>query len=375
MKPLAIELVKGQKREFTFLGWKDDGLSFFATRMDGRPAVITPVSAYPDDRHSGEPYRFPRIVPLEITPKQFEIAWSDHHRKVLSRWREAKQAEVDAETQETLFPFDGMGEALGRPRTIRTPAELNRRRQEIKDVIESRYRELMETPLVELLDQIAFPYLLEDFHHGRWADEMGEDFRVMMNQAGRFNTRWHDAYNGQGDHQDYQGMLSALRSVRLVIRGHDKQDYPLTGVEVRRPTDLEAQAYALLRELVRDKSAPPQGQSKSAEPKAKATKVKAIDKPKGGARFENDFSLAVIPRQKGEPLLLTIEPEFQSLLKRIIAAGGNIPRTKLRQGKTDTFQPEKYLRSQTAQALVKAGLVGKQRKGRTTVFWAKSQAD
>lgn len=85
--------------------------------------------------------------------------------------------------------------------------------------------------------------------------------------------------------------------------------------------------------------------------------------------------MAVIPQPKGELLRLTIEPELRSLLKRIIEAGGDIPRTELRKGKTDTFPPEKLLRSEAAKTLLKAGLLGSQRNGRTTVFWARARAD
>ena len=219
-----------------------------------------------------------------------------------------------------------------------------------------------------LLDSITYAGVLDDFSHGRWADEMGEKFQAMLREAKLFEFDYHRAYDPHGQHSDYQGMLSALRRVKYVMRGDDGKDYPLTGVEVRGPTDLEAQAYALMRQFV-------QGAPSPRHTKARPQTTKRRDKPRGGARFENDFSLAVIPQRKGEPLRLNIEPELQSLVKRIIAAGGNIPRTKLRQGKTDTFQPEKLLRSQTAQALVKAGLLGSQRNGRTTVFWAKSQAD
>lgn len=99
-------------------------------------------------------------------------------------------------------------------------------------------------------------------------------------------------------------------------------------------------------------------------------------KPSQGARFENDFSLARIPQPGGEPLPITIEQELQALLKRIIEAGGQIPRTKLREGKADNYQPEKLLRSKAAKALLKAGLLGSHNpSGRTTVYWAKLQSD
>jgi len=108
--------------------------------------------------------------------------------------------------------------------------------------------------------------------------------------------------------------------------------------------------------------------------KRRARTTERRDKPNRCAHFENNFSLAVIPQRKGEPLRLTVELELRSLVKRIIEAGGSIPRTELRK-ETDTFQPEKLLRSKTAKAIVKAGLLGSQRTGRTTVFWAKVRAD
>src|SRR5262245_2292875 len=106
MNRLTIEWEDGRKQEFTFIGWKDDGLAFYATNADGQPTVIVPVSAYPDDCDTGEPYRFPRIVPSEIVPKRFELGWTTRHREVLQRWLEAKLAEVDALPAEKLFFWD-----------------------------------------------------------------------------------------------------------------------------------------------------------------------------------------------------------------------------------------------------------------------------
>jgi hypothetical protein len=114
-------------------------------------------------------------------------------------------------------------------------------------------------------------------------------------------------------------------------------------------------------------------------PDTKGSKVwrrteKRRDKPNLRAHFDNDFSVAVFPQGKGEPFYLTVEPELRSLVKHIMEAGGQIPRTELRMNKPVTYQPEKLLRSRTAKAIVAAGLLGYQRRGRTAVFWAKSQA-
>jgi len=46
MKSLKVQLENKENWEFSFLGWKDDGLSFYAACKDGQPTVITPVSAY-----------------------------------------------------------------------------------------------------------------------------------------------------------------------------------------------------------------------------------------------------------------------------------------------------------------------------------------
>jgi hypothetical protein len=105
--------------------------------------------------------------------------------------------------------------------------------------------------------------------------------------------------------------------------------------------------------------------------KHKATRVR---QPKPVARFENEFSVAIIPKRNGQEIPLTIEAELQDLIKKIMASGGNVPRTKLRSGKSDTYQPEKLLVSKIAKELIKARLLGKNKSGRTTVFWAKQRA-
>jgi len=92
------------------------------------------------------------------------------------------------------------------------------------------------------------------------------------------------------------------------------------------------------------------------------------------ARFENDYSVAMIPKKSGKETPLTIEPELLALIKKIITAGGNLPRTQLRNGKSDTYQPEKLLMSKAAKALIKAKLLGTNKSGRITVFWAKQRA-
>jgi hypothetical protein len=102
------------------------------------------------------------------------------------------------------------------------------------------------------------------------------------------------------------------------------------------------------------------------------TEMAEIRKPaKPVARFENNFSVAMIPQKSGKEEPLTIEQELRDLIEKIIGDGGNMPRTKLRSGKSDTYQPEKLLQSKVAKRLIKAGLLGKSKSGRTTVFWAK----
>jgi hypothetical protein len=271
MSLLMIELVNGQKEEFEFLGWKDDGLAFYATRTDGQAVVITPRSAYADNCNTGEPSRFPRMVPLKIVPKPFNLVWSDHDRDVLGRWREAMLDEASAESEQTLFPFD----ADKNPRPKRTPDEIDRRRQATKDRIESQYRELMETPIDELLPPIPSQYALDEFLRGRWADEMGKEFAVMMEEAREFSYRWHHAYDPSGTQMCPQGFIGALRGVRYVMRGDDNEVYHLAGVEVRRPTDREARAYAPLQRVMQGARAPRQRASEAAAGTTAQSEAKA----------------------------------------------------------------------------------------------------
>jgi hypothetical protein len=92
------------------------------------------------------------------------------------------------------------------------------------------------------------------------------------------------------------------------------------------------------------------------------------------ARFENDYSIAMIPQEHGSETPMAIEPELRTLIKTIMEAGGNVPRTTLRNGKSDPYQPEKLLLSKVAKALIRNNLLGTTKSGRTTVFWAKQSA-
>jgi hypothetical protein len=116
------------------------------------------------------------------------------------------------------------------------------------------------------------------------------------------------------------------------------------------------------------------------KPMKKATKVRP---PKPVARFEDDFSIAVVPQKKtGKELNWSIEPELWTLVKEIVAAGGRLSRqeairrftTKLGKGNSENYQPEKLLQSKTAKALIKAGLLGTDKLARTSTFWVKERA-
>lgn len=98
-----------------------------------------------------------------------------------------------------------------------------------------------------------------------------------------------------------------------------------------------------------------------------------VSKP--SSRFNDDFSVAIIVGRTGKNTPLTIEPELRWLIRRIVEGGGFMPRTKLRNGKSDAYQPEKLLASSAARCLITAGLLGTKKSGRTTVFWAKQVAD
>jgi hypothetical protein len=371
MIPLTIELEVGQKKDFTFLGWKEDGLAFYATAPDGQPAVIVPVTAYPAESDTGKPYRFPRMVPLEIVPKRFELGWTARQLEVLGRWRDAKLAEVGVLPVEELFVWDKMRN----PPPLRSSGEIQRKRQDEKEGWERHYKVLSESSFWELLDPFINAGVLDEFMRGEWADELGEDFRKMVVGVQLFNFDWHHAYDSTGTSTSPQSMAGDRERVRFVMRGDNKRDYWLTSVDVRLLTDREAQAYAVMQPLMQGPSASRQRVQKTVESEGPVHRSELRARTNLAARLNEDCSVATIPQRRGEARRLGIEPELQALLKRIIAAGGTIPRIKLRQGKTDTFQPEKLLRSQTAQALLKAGLLGSQKNGRTTVFWAKTVTD
>ena len=82
----------------------------------------------------------------------------------------------------------------------------------------------------------------------------------------------------------------------------------------------------------------------------------------------------MVSQRNGILLRLPISPELRNrLLMPIINLGGFCSRTRLQKDKND--QPEKLLRSRVAQALVKAGLLGKDKLvGREIVYWVKTEA-
>ena len=253
MNLLTIESENGQRRELRFLGWRDDGLAFYATTADGQAAVVTLQAPYPDDCYTCEPYRFPKMVPLSIKPKRFELAWSERHFGVLRRWLDAKLAEVDAMPDDELFFSD----ALKNPRPSRSPEEFQRRRAEKKEQWRSYYKILVETPLDELLDPISYGGLLREFISGKWAEDMGEDYLSMISDADRFNDLYQQALSPDEQHTDYRGMAGSLLGVRFEMEGDDGQKYYLYGFAERPPIDeKEALGYSALHGLLRATAEP-----------------------------------------------------------------------------------------------------------------------
>jgi len=120
------------------------------------------------------------------------------------------------------------------------------RRRE-KDEIETHYKKLVNTPLLELFHPFLGAGLLDPFFQGRWADEMGEDFRE-MSRAANLVLSWCHA---EEVYPDYDQLEFALQNVKYVMRGQDASEYPLIDAQVRTPTDQEASAYALLQQFAR----------------------------------------------------------------------------------------------------------------------------
>ena len=245
MNPLTIELIQGQRREFDFLGWKRDCSAIYATTSDGRPTIIVPISAYPADCRSGKPYRFPPVTPLRIIPVRLDLAWTPLHYDVLRRWREVELHNVDALSEKDLFVCD----ALKSPQPTRSPQECDRARERMKGGIEWHYKTLVETPLCELLTNPAYYGALHHFSEGRWATEIGEDYRVMLSEAAKFEFSYRRAYGARSQETDCPGAFSAMSRVRFLMSGQSGERFHLFGVEERHPTDTEARGYALMRRL------------------------------------------------------------------------------------------------------------------------------
>jgi hypothetical protein len=220
--------------------------------------------------------------------------------------------------------------------------------------------------------------------HEDWAAKNGQDLGVMLHER-RVFRRWLETHTGTranvfdmttrerwreiapprfGERfESNPRFLEACAMVRYRARFADNANTIVYLADCELREEPTAQEFDEVAKLL------------GAPTKVRRQMTTKLDKPNPHARFERDFSIVVIPQPKGEPLSVAIEPELQSLLKRIIEAGGRIPRTALRKGKSDTFQPEKLLCSQAAKAIMKARLLGRTTKGRTTVFWAKVEAD
>jgi hypothetical protein len=249
MTKLTIELDEGDGQDYTFLGWKEDGLAFYATSHKRRPVMVEPVSAYPDDRYTGEPYRFPRFIPQAISPKRFKFAWTSRHREVLGCWRAAKLAEVEAMTMEEIFPRDAVKGVFGMPRPVRTPAAVEGRRREEREKVERHYDMLAKTSLHDLFDSVLYPNALDEFRSGKWLGEMGDDFGSMLSQAVLFDAQWHMAHEAPSEYNNSQQMACDRDAVNFVMPGDDGEKYYLRRVVMRPPTDREAEAYAVLAEI------------------------------------------------------------------------------------------------------------------------------
>jgi hypothetical protein len=249
MNKLIIELTEGDRQEYTFLGWKDDGLAFYAVRPDGRPAMVEPVAAYPGNVMSKEPFRFPRIIPFEIRPERFRIVWPEHYREVLGRWREAKLAEVSGMTVEKLFPLD----ALRRPKPTRLPYQVQQARQKQQAEVERHYNNMTGYTLAQLLDPawriLQRVGLHPDVMGSPWAEQLGDGYLKMIKASQDFVQRCLETAQA-ATVDDVPWDLGKRRdAVQLLMRGDDGRDFHLLHVEVRPPTDREAESHERMSRL------------------------------------------------------------------------------------------------------------------------------
>ena len=118
----------------------------------------------------------------------------------------------------------------------------------------------------------------------------------------------------------------------------------------------------------------------SSNAKPKPSKTTRARQPKPVARFEDDFSLAIIPKKSENEDILSLGLELQTMVREIVRANGRlagpklIAKLKVALKRESNIRPDRWFQSPIAVQLREAGLLDKTGlEGRSVVYLAKEK--
>jgi hypothetical protein len=68
MNSLTVEIKQGERQLYTFVGWHEDQVAFYAREQGGNPKLVELSPAYPPNLDTGQPFAFPNLAPTKIYP-------------------------------------------------------------------------------------------------------------------------------------------------------------------------------------------------------------------------------------------------------------------------------------------------------------------
>lgn len=265
MKPLTIELKKGERQEYTFIGWKDDRRNLYALDPQQRRVVVELKPAYPGNSDTGEDFRFPFLRPKEIilmrlvqppcaASKEEAESLRAHgqealypgteHKKPLSsalksfldKARQDRAQKLDQARKaktEDLFPFEGLRKVSGQ--TLHDSEAIEAERRRVMKSIEDEYRAKIALTLEDVKrgEGDEARRLRDNVLLAAWAKKTATDLQAMALAAESHAWQWQRAYSNSGEYENEPETEWAKQSVRWVITFHDGEDHYLWKVVVR----------------------------------------------------------------------------------------------------------------------------------------------
>jgi len=249
MNSLTIEQQPGVRQKFTFVGWRDDGNSFYARDASGMAKYVELRAHYPHNLDTGYPFEFPKVEPVEIFPvllvpptcgfsKQDVSGFPRHldpnlhflypqpeHEEALRRSLKEFQAKAAKECAAEIArlkktPGFTAGNKAAQQRQIKK--------------IEGNY----DSGLTLTLDQLksgettAAQKLRDEVLVAAWASETGHDLKAMRQVAKVFESQWWTAA-GKGRRMALEAMRDAQSAVRFGIRFAVGGTFYLSHVSIR----------------------------------------------------------------------------------------------------------------------------------------------